>query len=90
VPFTELKIDQSFVKKAATEPSSRAMLESSLEMAAKLKIVAVAEGIETQEDWDLLRGLGCQLGQGYFIARPMEAGAFLAWSRGAPPVPSSM
>jgi len=79
VPFTELKIDQSFVKNAVTQASSRAMLESSLEMARKLGIVAVAEGVESQAQWDLLRELECQLAQGYFIARPMEAGDFLSW-----------
>ena len=81
VAFTELKIDQSFVRNAATQESSLAMLESSLEMAGKLKIVAVAEGIETQEEWNMLRDLGCQLGQGYFIAKPMDAGEFLDWLR---------
>jgi EAL domain-containing protein (putative c-di-GMP-specific phosphodiesterase class I) len=81
IAFTELKIDQSFVKNAATQASSRAMLESSLEMAAKLKIVAVAEGVETRAEWELLRNLGCQLGQGYFIAKPMDAGEFLDWVR---------
>jgi len=82
IAFTELKIDQSFVRNASTQESCRAMLESSLEMAAKLKILAVAEGIETQADWDLLRHLGCPLGQGYFIARPMAEGDFLRWMRG--------
>jgi EAL domain-containing protein (putative c-di-GMP-specific phosphodiesterase class I) len=78
IPFTELKIDQSFVRNAS-QPSSRAMIESSLEMAQKLDIVAVAEGIETREEWDLLREMGCQLGQGYFIARPMPGDEFLRW-----------
>jgi EAL domain-containing protein (putative c-di-GMP-specific phosphodiesterase class I) len=50
-------------------------------MAKKLKIAAVAEGVETQVDWDLLRGLSCDLAQGYFIAKPMEADAFLDWAR---------
>jgi EAL domain-containing protein (putative c-di-GMP-specific phosphodiesterase class I)/CheY-like chemotaxis protein len=81
VPFTELKIDKSFVQNAPTQPSSRAMLESCLEVAQKLDIVAVAEGIESQPQWDLLRALGCPLGQGYFIAKPMDAGAFLDWLR---------
>jgi EAL domain-containing protein (putative c-di-GMP-specific phosphodiesterase class I)/signal transduction histidine kinase/FixJ family two-component response regulator len=81
VAFTELKIDQSFVQNASTHASSRAMLESSLEMAAKLKLVSVAEGVESSADWELLRELGCQLAQGYFIARPMDAGEFLDWIR---------
>lgn len=79
IPFTELKIDQSFVKNASTQPSSRAMLESSLEMADKLRIVAVAEGVETHVEWDLLNSLGCNYAQGYHISRPAEAYVFLDW-----------
>jgi EAL domain-containing protein (putative c-di-GMP-specific phosphodiesterase class I) len=81
IPFTELKIDQSFVKSAPTDASGRVMLESSLETAGKLRIPAVAEGVETHAQWDLLRGLGCPLAQGYFIATPLEAGEFLDWVR---------
>jgi len=82
IAFTELKIDQSFVTSAGRSESARVILESSVGMAKKLNIAAVAEGVETQEDWDLLRQLGCDLGQGYFIAKPMEAGSFLDWVRG--------
>jgi EAL domain-containing protein (putative c-di-GMP-specific phosphodiesterase class I)/CheY-like chemotaxis protein len=81
VPFTELKIDKSFVQNALSDPSSRAMLESSLEMAAKLRITAVAEGVETQAQWDLLRDLGCTLAQGYFIAKPVDGFGFMDWLR---------
>jgi EAL domain-containing protein (putative c-di-GMP-specific phosphodiesterase class I)/CheY-like chemotaxis protein len=80
IPFTELKIDQSFVINAA-QPASRAMLESSLELAGKLGITAVAEGVETKVEWDLVRGMGCRLGQGYFIGHPMEGGEFIDWAR---------
>ena len=82
IAFTELKIDQSFVANAAKQESARVILGSSLDMAKKLNITAVAEGVETQQDWDLLRQLGCGLAQGYFMARPMEAGAFLDWVQG--------
>ncbi|MGH8613327.1 MAG: EAL domain-containing response regulator [Gammaproteobacteria bacterium] len=81
IPFTELKIDRSFVTNAAKQESGRVILESSLDMAKKLKITAVAEGVETREDWDLLRQLGCDLAQGYFIAKPMEADVYLDWAR---------
>ena len=81
VPFTELKIDQSFVQNAVADPASRAMLESSLEMAQKLRITAVAEGVETKAQWDLLRALHCPLAQGYYVAKPMDAAAFFEWSR---------
>ncbi len=82
IAFTELKIDQSFVTDAARQESAKVILESSLDMAKKLNITAVAEGVETQADWNLLRQLGCGLAQGYFIARPMEAEAYLNWVRG--------
>jgi EAL domain-containing protein (putative c-di-GMP-specific phosphodiesterase class I) len=82
IAFTELKIDQSFVANAAKQESARVILGSSLDMAKKLNITAVAEGVETQQDWDLLRQLGCGLAQGYFMATPMEAGAFLDWVQG--------
>lgn len=79
IAFTELKIDQAFVKNAPGQQPSRAMLESSLEMAGKLRIPAVAEGIESREEWELLRELGCDLGQGYYVAKPMDGGGFLEW-----------
>ena len=79
IAFTELKIDQAFVKDAPGQQPSRAMLESSLEMAGKLRIPAVAEGIESRAEWDLLRELGCDLGQGFFVAKPMDGGGFLEW-----------
>jgi EAL domain-containing protein (putative c-di-GMP-specific phosphodiesterase class I) len=81
VPFTELKIDKSFVQNADTVASNRAMLESSLEMAQKLRIVAVAEGVETQGQWNMLRDLGCPLAQGFFIGKPMDSFAFFDWLR---------
>ena len=66
---------------ANRQESAKVILESSLDMANKLNITAVAEGVETQADWDLLRQLGCGLAQGYFIAKPMEAGAYHDWVR---------
>ncbi len=79
IPFTELKIDQSFVLHAVHQESSRMILESSLEMARKLGITSVAEGAETVEDWNLLRESGCDLVQGFFIAKPMKAADFPGW-----------
>jgi EAL domain-containing protein (putative c-di-GMP-specific phosphodiesterase class I) len=48
-------------------------------MAHRLKLVSVAEGVETRSEWDLLCRLGCHVAQGYFIARPMEAARVLGW-----------
>ena len=81
IAFTEIKLDQSFIRSAATQQAARIILESSIDMAKKLGIVTVAEGIETEKDWDLLRELGCDLAQGYLIAKPMESSEFLTWAR---------
>jgi EAL domain-containing protein (putative c-di-GMP-specific phosphodiesterase class I) len=77
VPFTELKIDQSFIRGFAANSRLRPVVESSVEMARRLNIKSVAEGAETQEDWDALKAIGCDLVQGYFIGRPMDEDAFI-------------
>lgn len=79
IPFTELKIDQSFVTGATSRPNMRVILESSLQLAQKLGLRSVAEGIEKEEEWALLKSLGCDVAQGYFIARPMPGDAVPEW-----------
>jgi EAL domain-containing protein (putative c-di-GMP-specific phosphodiesterase class I)/FixJ family two-component response regulator len=79
IPFTELKIDQSFVLSALEKESSKVILASSLDMARKLKLHSVAEGVETRAHWNLLRNLGCDIAQGYFIAKPMDTHTFSNW-----------
>jgi EAL domain-containing protein (putative c-di-GMP-specific phosphodiesterase class I) len=80
IPFTELKVDQSFVMQALEKESCRVILESSLDIARKLGLKAVAEGVETRADWDLLETLECNVAQGYFIARPMDAARIAEWA----------
>jgi EAL domain-containing protein (putative c-di-GMP-specific phosphodiesterase class I) len=79
VAFTELKIDQGFVTGCAANPASRAIVESSVEMARRLDIKSVAEGVETQADWDVLKAVGCDVAQGFFIAKPMQESSFVAF-----------
>lgn len=79
IPFTELKIDRSFVHGAHQRKRSRVLLQSALDMARQLGLITVAEGIETIEDWLLLQSFDCCVGQGYLIARPMPAHALPAW-----------
>ncbi len=79
IAFTELKIDQSFVANAGRQESARVILEASLGMARKLNICSVAEGVETQADWDMLLQLDCHTVQGYHVARPMPAEEYLDW-----------
>jgi len=79
IPFTELKIDRSFVTDAPNDAARRAILESSIDLAKKLDIKTVAEGIETEEDMELVKLLGCDIGQGYFIAKPMDLEHLFEW-----------
>ena len=79
LPFTELKVDRTFVFGATKDGVARAILESSVQMGHALGMNVVAEGAETQEDWDLLAALGCDEVQGYIAARPMPAEEFIAW-----------
>jgi EAL domain-containing protein (putative c-di-GMP-specific phosphodiesterase class I)/CheY-like chemotaxis protein len=80
VPFSELKVDRGFVHGARHDQIIRPMLEGSLAMARGLGMASVAEGVETEDDWQLLRALGCDLAQGYFIGRPMAPQQLPQWT----------
>lgn len=79
VPFTELKIDRGFVHGARHNQLIRPILEGSIGIAQRLGLVAVAEGVETEDDWKLLREIGCDIAQGYFIGRPMPGERLRQW-----------
>ncbi|NYE63998.1 EAL domain-containing protein (putative c-di-GMP-specific phosphodiesterase class I)/AmiR/NasT family two-component response regulator [Duganella sp. 1224] len=80
-PFTELKIDRAFVNGAAQWPNRLMVLKSALDLGQSLGVATVAEGVETVEDWKLLRELGCDLAQGYLLAKPMPAEELVGWMR---------
>src|SRR6185436_9838016 len=71
LPFGELKIDRQFVDGAHKNAAKRAILQASIGLAKTLGQKSVAEGVERREDWDILKQCGCDLAQGYFIAKPM-------------------
>jgi EAL domain-containing protein (putative c-di-GMP-specific phosphodiesterase class I)/signal transduction histidine kinase/DNA-binding response OmpR family regulator len=79
IPFAEFKIDRAFVHGAAREASARAILESSVLLAKKLDMKVVAEGVEDQEDWDLVAEVGCDQVQGYFVSRPLPFRHLVKW-----------
>lgn len=93
LPFSELKIDRSFILGAASRPRQQAILTSALDLARRLSLVTVAEGVENPMDWDLLYRLGCRQAQGWLIARAMPLQALLDWLRQghptAPPRPTA-
>lgn len=81
IPFTELKIDRSFVAGACQNQALELVLSSSLEICQRLNRHSVAVGVETQQDWEFLLQRNCTYAQGYYIARPMEAVAIPGWAR---------
>jgi diguanylate cyclase (GGDEF)-like protein len=74
-----LKIDRCFVQDLERSVSDRKIVESTLSMAHSLDLSVVAEGIETDTQASLLTALGCDIGQGYGLARPMSAESFAQW-----------
>jgi EAL domain-containing protein (putative c-di-GMP-specific phosphodiesterase class I) len=79
LPFHELKLDRQFVQGAPYDARALGILRSSLALAAELGLSTVAEGVETESMLALVSGLGCQIIQGYFIARPMPADRIGPW-----------
>lgn len=79
VPFSELKIDRVFVQAAGDDEAARAIIEASIELARKLDLSVVAEGVETKAEWDLMRSLGVDVVQGFLVAQPMPLAECLTW-----------
>lgn len=79
IPFTELKIDRSFVHGAAHDEISHSILEASVRLAKRLGMNIVAEGVETREDWNLVATYGVDEAQGYYLCRPLPAERLEAW-----------
>ncbi|WUR11094.1 EAL domain-containing response regulator [[Empedobacter] haloabium] len=79
IPFSELKIDRSFVDGASRKRALGTVLKSYLGLARSLDRRSCAVGVETKQDWDFLQGLGCTYAQGYYIASPMAVEDVPAW-----------
>ena len=79
IPFSELKIDQSFVRDVSSKANSRTIVESNINLAHQLKLRTVAEGVETPEDWAELHSMECDMAQGFLIARPMPLAQLKEW-----------
>jgi EAL domain-containing protein (putative c-di-GMP-specific phosphodiesterase class I)/FixJ family two-component response regulator len=79
VPATELKIDRSIVEKMHVNDNDRVMVEKIIEMGHELGMEVVAEGVMTQEQYDLLRLKGCDGAQGFYFTRALPAPELIAW-----------
>jgi EAL domain-containing protein (putative c-di-GMP-specific phosphodiesterase class I) len=82
-PFDQIKIDGSFVRDAARRADCAAIVHALADLGARLDVVTVAEGIETEEQMAIVRREGCNLGQGYLFGRPVPATAIARLSADA-------
>ncbi len=78
-PYSELKIDQSFIKNATRDRFSKITVEASIVLGRELGMRLVAEGVETPRDWQFVERSGIDEVQGFLIARPMSAADFEIW-----------
>jgi EAL domain-containing protein (putative c-di-GMP-specific phosphodiesterase class I) len=79
LPFTELKIDRFFVEDAPTSADSALIVKSIIDLAHGLGLTVTAEGVETEDQLKLLRDLGCDVAQGYFVAQPLHPDELIPW-----------
>jgi EAL domain-containing protein (putative c-di-GMP-specific phosphodiesterase class I)/GGDEF domain-containing protein len=77
LPFTKLKIDRAFVTQVPSRHDSQAICAALIELGRRLDVAVLAEGVETREEVEALRVLGCQLFQGFFFARPLPVDKFV-------------
>ena len=81
MPFSELKIDRSFVVDIERNEEARIIVRSVVDLAKNLGLSVCAEGVETQAALDYLRSIGCHKAQGYFIAEPLPASGLMEFVR---------
>jgi EAL domain-containing protein (putative c-di-GMP-specific phosphodiesterase class I) len=79
LPVSELKIDRSFVMSMDTDPGSAVIVQSVVDLGHNLGLTIIAEGVESERVMAALSNIGCDVAQGYFIARPVTAAAVDAW-----------
>jgi len=79
LPVSELKIDRSFVIGMAENNNDVIIIRSTVDLGRNLGLKVVAEGVESQYEWDQLAALGCDMIQGYHISKPRPADDFEDW-----------
>ena len=82
MPFAELKIDRSFIGVSRVDPEAWKLIRATVALARELGMDVVAEGVETKDMGDRSRDAGCDMGQGWYFGRPMQADAMLHWFSG--------
>jgi EAL domain-containing protein (putative c-di-GMP-specific phosphodiesterase class I) len=85
LPLHELKIDRSFVGDMLDNPAHAAIVRSMIDLGHNLDLRVVGEGVESEETLAILHDSGCDIVQGFLLARPMPAADVAAWIRAASP-----
>lgn len=81
LPVDELKIDKSFVMNMEHDQDDITIVKSTIELGHNLGLKVVAEGIENKGVWNILKAMGCDYGQGYYMSKPMPAEKLLEWTK---------
>ena len=79
IPFNELKIDRSFVSNMTIDKEALAIVKTCIVLGHELNMHIVAEGVESKAHFDLLKQMGCDYAQGYFVAAPMSGDELIEW-----------
>jgi EAL domain-containing protein (putative c-di-GMP-specific phosphodiesterase class I) len=79
VPFNVIKIDKSYVDALSESAEAQRLVRGVIDLAHTLGAETVAEGIEEPTEFDLLQSLGCELGQGFYLGRPMDPAQLEDW-----------
>ena len=84
LPVDELKIDRSFVMDMDNDTNDEVIVRSTIDLAHNMGLKVIAEGIETKQSWDKLLEMGCDMGQGYYMCRPLKADDLNDWLKSSP------
>jgi EAL domain-containing protein (putative c-di-GMP-specific phosphodiesterase class I) len=79
LPVSELKIDMSFVRNMDHDKDDETIVRSTIDLGHNMGLTVVAEGVETEAIWNMLGEMGCDVAQGYYLSRPLDADALTQW-----------
>ena len=83
LPVSELKIDMSFIRNMDNDKDDETIVRSTVDLGHNMGLKVVAEGVETEAIWNMLREMGCDVAQGYYLSRPLAADALAQWIGGS-------
>ena len=79
IPANEIKIDKRFIDSIATDRADQQIVKAVIELSHALDMSVVAEGVDSRENFSVITELGCDMAQGFFVARPMRSDLVLEW-----------